>query len=83
MSSTTFDLPPFVGVHMPETTSGECTLEMGILCPYCREGREAHKIDGGWWHQVARGGDLGQYDPCLAGRLRNGLERYTRQTTTG
>jgi hypothetical protein len=30
-------------------------------------------IDGGWWH-LARGGDLGQYDPCFAGKLRNGLQ---------
>jgi hypothetical protein len=80
MTRPTFDLPPFVGVHMPEATSNEFTLEISILCPYCRESRAAHKIDGGWWHHVARGGDLGQYDPCLAGQLRNGLERYKSQT---
>jgi hypothetical protein len=73
MPSSTLDLPPFVGVHPVEDTSEECTLEMRLLCPYCREGRPAHRIDGGRWHQVARGGDLGQYDPCQAGKLRNGL----------
>jgi hypothetical protein len=64
-------LPPFVGVHQPEAASDNHTREMGLLCCYCRDGRAAYKIDGGWWHEVARGGEMGQYEGCSAHKLRN------------
>lgn len=40
--------------------------EAAYHCTYCADGREAEKHKGGWWHRVARGGDLGQLEPCKA-----------------
>ena len=64
-------LAPYPGVHLPDEVSTTADPSMKILCRYCKDGRHAHKIDGGWWHEVARGGDNGQYEPCAAGKLRN------------
>ena len=37
------------------------------LCQYCRNGRKPQQSpEGGWWHDVARGGDYGSTEPCLA-----------------
>lgn len=72
-----FDLRPFVGVHRPDATSHESSLEMKVLCRYCKDDRAAYRIEGGWWHEVARGGDGGQYEPCRAGKLRNAFRKST------
>jgi hypothetical protein len=65
-----FDLSPFVGVHSPDAASIESSLEMKVPCRYCKDDRAAYRIEGTWWHEVARG-DAGQYEPCRAGKLRN------------
>jgi hypothetical protein len=64
-------LPPYPGIHFPEEVSISASREMKILCRYCADGRDAHKINGGWWHEVARGSGNGQYEPCTAAKLRN------------
>lgn len=64
-------LSPYPGTHIPDEVSTTADQSMKILCRYCNDGRHAHKIDGGWWHEVARGGDNGQYEPCAAAKLRN------------
>jgi hypothetical protein len=75
--STSFDLPPFVGVHHPDAVSLDSSKEMTILCRYCEDERTAYRIEGAWWHEIARGGDLGQYEPCQAGKLRNAFWKAT------
>jgi hypothetical protein len=35
-------------------------------CTYCADERPAFEKDGGWWHEVARGGDGGDTEPCKA-----------------
>lgn len=64
-------LPPWPGIHTPDAVSKTFTREMKILCTYCNHEREAFKWDGAWWHAVARGNDMGQSEPCRAGKLRN------------
>lgn len=66
----THGLRPWPGLDTPDAVSTEATREMRILCTYCRDGREAFKLNGGWWHEVARG-ETSQSEPCTAGKLRN------------
>lgn len=68
-----FGLPPYVGVHQPEAVDPESSREMKVLCRYCADDREAHKIGGVWFHVVARGGEHGQYETCAASKLRNAI----------
>lgn len=43
--------------------------EISRACTYCHDGRLPFEKDGGYWHEVARGGDLGGREPCLANQL--------------
>jgi hypothetical protein len=70
-------LPPYPGVHFPEEVSTAATREMKIICRYCADERHAHRIDGRWWHEVARGSENGQYEHCTAAKLRNAIPKGT------
>jgi hypothetical protein len=38
----------------------------GAVCQYCGQDRRPIAANAGFWHRVARGGDLGSIEPCLA-----------------
>jgi len=63
-------LEPYLHLGQHESVALHATREMKILCPYCRDERQAYKWRGGWWHEVSRG-ETSQSEPCAAAKLRN------------
>lgn len=48
---------------------------INLTCTYCADGREIiDRGDSGMWHFVARGGDLGDTEPCTAHKLHCALQ---------
>lgn len=48
---------------------------INLTCTYCADGREIiDRGDGGIWHFVARGDDLGDTEPCTAHKLYRALQ---------
>ena len=59
-----------------ERIAAEAIEALVNRCAYCAEGRRTFKRDGGFWHPIARGGELGDSAPCnLTANERAALSR--------
>lgn len=52
------------------------------MCTYCADGREVFERDGGYWHTVARGDDLGDTEPCKAHAIHSALATEALKPTS-